>query len=668
MGLDGDENATQMKPRGALPHSSSVASFHSGVSRGNRESRLIGDEWEGMALVASEDGDPYGENLDENPLKVLAARSSPATRSQVSGCFSPPPLPAVPRSKRPTKEVINTVDHIFALQTGGKRYRSRIHTLVSSLVNDTCPMSELATFYAYLQALLTTLFAPFATYADSKDKAVDESNPISYMMGAPIMNDVVAAARFSLKEYHFNNVKGPMSNLQNKVLSGIGSFRRKSLPPESRRLSCHMQLVGVGGGSFNSSGEPTSPVSVVESFAGAFTEGNVPNEEHKPVKRRPDSRIDRRASDASAPTLPKYPHSPNHGLDSTVSSTIPLHSKRSGENLSRHVSGFDSSLSHYASPARAGSLTAAYLGSSFQTSSNGAAAALSAAQFFDIIIETICVVLTIKYEHQLMELTVDGEGSGVRRAAEWVAARILDEMYNDGIDRSQPLCGQLILCAEGLAYEDGKYVWRHSSTVGSEVMAVVWGEPPEDVLEGRLELKQDDGMGWYEWGCFTQPGIRTPDGRLFTGPKLNPLQYRYRLAPLHMVDSLSLRNTNTAPLRAPSFLAHRPGACVQSSSGDVFSGITLSAPPEGSEHRGGTIPRPHIRPQSPGSMQELEKKYLARYGGAQAEDAYCDTDLYNWSFEEALQQQREGEKRSSYNSMADRCAFLLHFAWLLAAC
>eukprot|EP00755_Sulcionema_specki_P030316 Sspe_Gene.94071::Locus_66541_Transcript_1_1_Confidence_1.000_Length_1675::g.94071::m.94071 len=168
-----------------------------------------------------------------------------------------------------------------------------------------------------------------------------------------------------------------------------------------------------------------------------------------------------------------------------------------------------------------------------------------------------------------------------------------------------------MLCIEGFALEEGQYIWRKLQEVDIDVLEAVWGEDfPADVKSGTVEAK-DPAKSLFEWGILTKPGMRTSDGRTFTGPRLNPLEYGYRIATLEVVESLGLKEIDPdAPLRAPSFLHHRPGQVIPSDSdqetGPVHEldlvgvpNLTLSAPPEGSHHKGSNKQKPHIRPQNP---------------------------------------------------------------------
>ena len=564
-------------------------------------------QWVFDATVISSDND---ESQSENPLRI------------------PSPSPgAVSRMKRPTREVLASVDHIFNLRDAHKKVKSRIHNIAGSLLENQCPVPELMIFYSYLQALLSTMMTPIAGFAEGKEQP---DNPIVMMLEPSVINDTIAAAKVSLKSFHDHCAK-------NRTFLPKFVSRRKSAaaasPVMHRRLSCRASMLPLPHRNSICSEAPD----LTKSFSEAFTEGHVQADENNKPKRRPDTRIDRVSSSSATPVTTPRP---------IRASLDPNSSLRMGPTRSHSICG----------------VTTHQIMDTSQ---------LDLMQYFDIIIETICAVLCVKFERQLMELTIDGDASGVRRAAEWIAARMLDELYNDGIDPLQALDTQLMLCAEGLALEDGQYVWRRASVVDQEVMAVVWGiDPPADILDGLLCSK--DHHLWYEWGAFAQPGIRTPEGRLYTSPRLNPLQYRYRLGTAAMVESLQLRNTSQTPLRAPSFLHVRPGEQL---AGDSQFGITLSAPPEGSEHRGVNVPKPHIRPSSSAGRAFLEAKYRERYGAEEDdyEDTYVvtlfilrfctvidtnkrisnsDTDLYAWSFEEALKAQRESEG-ASYTSFDD---------------
>ena len=537
---------------------------------------------EGTICVTSEGGDDIDDNF--NPLRV----PSP-TRDRESSCGG-----GVSSFQRPTGEVFTTITRFFNLNHAPKKLANHITSLTACLVEDTCPVPELSMFFTYLKALLCKLFAGIVD-----TETPEEENPLASLLEPSVVQDIIASARVSLRSYHKQS-----RTKKTNIIKRPSYFRRKTSSPnpssKGRKLSCYTPR-NVGPDKHN----------LGAAFSGVTLPASLNSE--KAPKRRPDSRIDRTQSNSMASSL--FLPTQSMRRDRASSTPPPLEN-----NSPRHATF--SSLRRRVS-AQVGAGTPALSPSVNQSSMSIVEPDESVTQYFDIIIETICVILAVKYEHQIMELTVDGEDCGVRRSAEWLAARMLDEMYNDGIDATQALCTQMVLVAEGLALEDGEYVWRHCSTVDTEVMYVVWGDPPEDVLAGSLKIKSEveGGDAWYEWGAFAQPGIRTPDGQLFTGPRLNPLLYRYRLATYEVADSLCLTDTQAAPLRAPSFLQRRPGQQILNTTGEQFEGITLSAPPEGSAHKGGTIPRPHIRPQSIHAQLELEEKYLQRY----ASDQYCDT-------------------------------------------
>ncbi|KAJ9451398.1 hypothetical protein DIPPA_16992 [Diplonema papillatum] len=278
-------------------------------------------------------------------------------------------------------------------------------------------------------------------------------------------------------------------------------------------------------------------------------------------------------------------------------------------------------------------------------------ASLTTLQFFQVVLQTLSAVLCVKYEEQLMELTCDGEDSGVVRLAEWVTARIVDELFHEGIDPSQPLDLQLVHCIEGIAFEDNSFHWRKQTGIEQEVLEAVWGEDlPADVLHRGLQRKPQAGgnpapaasgsthlnenyqpkksrrgQSWFEWGVLLQPGVRTATGKLFTGPRLNPLTYKFRVAGETMAWQLGLNElVDDSALRAPSYFDARPGAKLISSCSDgnscpegavrspanpMVPGLTLSAPPEGSSHRGANKQKPHIKPRDPQEMRALERKY-----------------------------------------------------------
>eukprot|EP00755_Sulcionema_specki_P034985 Sspe_Gene.104017::Locus_79898_Transcript_1_3_Confidence_0.400_Length_2151::g.104017::m.104017 len=518
---------------------------------------------------------------------------SHSTPSAVSGAF--------PRTRRPTEEVLCTIDTIFDLHHGSRKLRTHIHAVVTSLMECECPYQELSVFDCHLQALLGTLFSQVAEYCDGlpEEGAGEEAQVLGGLVTTSMVQDIISASRLSLRLYHAHCTTLRKKNVKRGNTLHIirrGSTSSPIMMDQGRRLSCQDSC-----SSFGNKG-------VASTFVAAFTEGSLGSPPPLPSspKRRPDTRIDRGQGNGSL-----CEGSVSHNLSPTLPST-------------RRASFSDALLlSRAASAAHLRPLGASH-GSNPMNSApelDAKLADLSTLQYFDIIVETIAIVLCVKYENQLHQLTHDGETAGAKRAAEWITARIVDELYNDGIDPSLPLCTQLILCAEGLALEDNQYVWRRASSVDPDVMAMVWGaQLPSDVVEGTLETK-DKSRPWFEWGTFAQPGLRTPDGRLYTGPRLNPLQYGYRLGTVAMGEGLGLRNIENSPLRAPSFLSQRPGACLLNQSQGSFDtnhlaaplpGLTLSAPPEGSAHRGGTHTKPHIRPRNWNDRLDLERKYLKK--------------------------------------------------------
>eukprot|EP01063_Lacrimia_lanifica_P031096 TRINITY_DN5061_c0_g1_i1.p1 TRINITY_DN5061_c0_g1~~TRINITY_DN5061_c0_g1_i1.p1 ORF type:complete len:835 (+),score=202.44 TRINITY_DN5061_c0_g1_i1:76-2580(+) len=589
------------------------------------------------------------------------------------------------QSKRPVREVFDTVNAMLDLVRSTKKQQTRYYQLTSCLVEETCPIPELSIFYSYLQALLGKIFDPIAQSAEANAASPgqspggeDDECPILTMLTEQVVKDVIDAARGSLKAYHRYSRKrkgfGP-SKLLGKSLTGLPGLQQRNGSVAdanaslSHTLSCR---------SMPRTGAKADKHQLGAAFSGACSSPNSPATSS--TKRRSEARIDRKGT-VQGTKLPDYDaaskqakqgepidvargasgdsmqQSVSHASNLKRMQSLTHSTHTSMRNMGRYLSMASGThvMTRTRSEATAGGdLSSKRLGSGL-SQTHIIPSHITTAQYFDIIIETICVVLCVKYEHQLMELTTEGESSGIRRAAEWVAARILDELYNDGIDPDQPLCAQLILCSEGLALEDGQYVWRHCSSVEIDVMYVVWGEPPPDVLSGKLEAK-DPSETWFEWGVFAQPGIRTPDGKLFTCPRLNPLQYRYRLAPAMVASSLGLANANENPavLRAPSFLHARPGQRVMCEmTGEHFEGITVSAPPEGSEHKGGTVPRPHIRPKNMSARNALEEKYRQKYGVTDEE--YTDADVYEWGFEEAMREQQRqqhgGASSANYQHM-----------------
>jgi len=297
---------------------------------------------------------------------------------------------------------------------------------------------------------------------------------------------------------------------------------------------------------------------------------------------------------------------------------------------------------------------------------------LSTLQYFDIIVETLCVVLCIKYEDQLIELTHEGDLAGAKRAAEWATARIIDEFFNEGIDPELPLCEQLILCLEGLAIEEGEVCWRRAACVDPDVAMVVWGvDLPEDVAGMTLQ-RRNTKVTWYEWGAFAQPGIRCADSSHWTGPRLNPHTYGWRLGTKELAQKIGLRQHDGVQtnFRLPSFMADRPGESlvdpasvmitvdaprrVDSMSSGAASppvpasglpALTLSSPPEGSTHTGGAKRKPHIRPQDPAARRELERLYqvnaMARAAQSSTEG---ELDDFYESEEDEEEEDDEGEQ------------------------
>lgn len=409
-----------------------------------------------------------------------------------------------------------------------------------------------------------------------------------------------------------------------------------------------------------------SHLSVAHSFVQALTEGSLIGAPSVTPKRRPDHRVDRGDSAGGAPPSPSCSPQPAAASPPQLPAASPQlqggaaaspqrlsPSPRGGYGEQRRkslgtavssdpgtpVKGAVSppDQSRCLTPSRAkhgGSSSRGYPspGGSYVSGDPDRAAlekrlaSLTTLQYFDIIVETLACLLSAKYEHQLRQLSHDGECSGVKRFAEWVTARVVDEMHHDGIDPSLPLDTQLMLCAEGIALEDGVYMWRRpSEAVDEAVLATVWGtELPQDIRDGTLECK-DRQRTWFEWGALTKPGLITADGVHHTSPRLNPLEYGFRLASPALVASLSqlTRIRDPGDLRTASFLCARPGmrllgAAHAGAAGDADLGggalpvLTLSVAPEGSEHKGGNKPKPHIRPSNPAERRELERRYKKR--------------------------------------------------------
>eukprot|EP01065_Artemidia_motanka_P045472 TRINITY_DN6698_c0_g1_i1.p1 TRINITY_DN6698_c0_g1~~TRINITY_DN6698_c0_g1_i1.p1 ORF type:complete len:812 (+),score=133.83 TRINITY_DN6698_c0_g1_i1:91-2526(+) len=562
------------------------------------------------------------------------------------------------RTQRPSDEVMCTVFEMLSLQSAPASWHRRIGALVDRMLNPSEPdkTPELTVFSSHLESLLGTVFAQIAEYVDSappegEKGSEEECMVLSGLLIPSIMVDIVSASRLSLRSYHEHS-----QNLRQRGASrGRARRGRGNVSPKAGVAWRKRELSSLAVPALR-----TRQGSIASSFSAAFTEGSVQMSSAMTPKRRPDTRIDRGPQQSPAdPSLPlpgsqlgpvrgRQERSPaqSHLTPSFASQTMfapgtTCTTSPNGSMCKQHESpstchsisrpAWQRTSSRLSKPP--GSPASATTGQDLERILER----LSTLQYFDIIVETLCVVLCIKYEEQLTQLTTDGDTAGAKRAAEWVTARIIDEFYNDGIDPTQPLCQQLILCAEGLALEEGEICWRRAAGVDPDVAMVVWGfELPDDV--GGMTLKRKDTSSvWFEWGTFAQPGIQCADGSHWSGPRLNPHTYAWRLGARELAEKLGLRRVDPdGDARLPSFLAERPGASLlDSASPTVYRddgarsaaatsnrlrdmqqagvpNLTLSAPPEGSSHVGGTKRKPHIRPADPASRRELERRYRQR--------------------------------------------------------
>eukprot|EP00756_Hemistasia_phaeocysticola_P025956 Hpha_TRINITY_DN16033_c0_g2::TRINITY_DN16033_c0_g2_i1::g.121669::m.121669 len=573
------------------------------------------------------------------------------------------------KTQRPPEEVVCSVLEMLGLPGAPPSTLRRVSALVNRILeqSDQEAAPELVVFSSHLESLLGTIFAQIAEYLDTfqpGERNEEECMVLSGLLHPSVMEDIVAASRLSLGSYHEHTMV-----LRSKGKSPRRQQGHKNISPRAGACWSRRQLSSlahpVGGPQLSSQG------STVADFMAAFSEGKVGDSGRKPHKRRPDTRIDRDGSespvDGSLPFPPSLSRThretpPNKHLSPSFASASPRLNHDDNNSTGGRSGG------RGASPGPGG-------GFCTQRDLERVLKGLSTLQYFDIIVETLCVVLCIKYEEQLIELTHEGDMAGAKRAAEWATARIIDEFFNDGIDPQLPLCKQLILCLEGLALEEGEIVCRRAAGVDPDVAMVVWGvELPDDVAGMTLQ-RRNTKVTWYEWGAFAQPGVRCADSSHWTGPRLNPHTYGWRLGSKELVEAIGLRaHDGGRSHRLPSFMIDRPGENLvdptsvcgitvqipqrvdSMSSGGAAStaqvaapatglpALSLSAPPEGSKHAGGAKRKPHIRPQDPVARRELERLYQANAVAKAAQAAMDGGDLDDYYEEEEEEEEEEQEQ------------------------
>ena len=244
-------------------------------------------------------------------------------------------------------------------------------------------------------------------------------------------------------------------------------------------------------------------------------------------------------------------------------------------------------------------------------------ASLKTLQYFDIICQTLSVLLSVVYDEQIRMLSDEGPECGALRLAEWCVCRIVGELYEDGIDPSCPLDLQLLFSIQGLVYEDDGFHHRRDTTPDFDILEAVWGEDvPGDVLDKRIGTKESCRNRWYEWGVLTKAAFITSYGALYSCARFNPAEYGFRLGPYHVIEALDLREVQKEDVskRLPSFVAVRKGEHLLSQAGldMMVPNLTLSVPPEGSSHRGSNKAKPHIKLNNPQLARELEQKYKVK--------------------------------------------------------
>ena len=517
------------------------------------------------------------------------------------------------KAQRPVDEIVLSVCGHLGVENENTKERQRIETMVMDICNGE-GTQELLTFDSQLQMLLNTLFTQIADFVDRHTKGTNvqvdnvDCDVLGGLLSPATVSDVVAAARESLLLYHQqskvlrdpppNNGLLSPSNKQPEERSPESSPGRKT--PLKRRLSSVWPDKVGRAGSFQdpTAGVETTDLSdsktIADTFVKAFQSGANDVEKSAP-KRRPSTRVER--SDLSPSVSPSTRSNCSGSVTCDDITFVFPTEQEIPETISRR-----SRRKSTVCPVPIDLEKRLY--------------SLTTLQYFDIIAQTLSILMCVVYEEQLLWLTTEGSTSGISRLAEWVTARIIDELSQEGIDSTVPLDVQLLHCVEGIAFEDDCYHWRRLSKIGEIVLETVWGEtPPPDISTGRIECK-DKSLNWYEWGVLQKPGFKDCKGQSFTGPRLNPLQYNYRLSTIPVIKQLGLNEVSVkSPVRTPSFLGQRPGESLLNKDPGAVTcpGLTLSAPPEGSFHRGNHKQKPHIRPKSPVQFRELERKYKRKH-------------------------------------------------------
>eukprot|EP01060_Flectonema_neradi_P005397 TRINITY_DN13593_c0_g1_i1.p1 TRINITY_DN13593_c0_g1~~TRINITY_DN13593_c0_g1_i1.p1 ORF type:complete len:635 (+),score=94.25 TRINITY_DN13593_c0_g1_i1:257-2161(+) len=509
------------------------------------------------------------------------------------------------KAQRPTEEIVLSVwDQLGLLVEKDNPLRDQIRDTVTGICNGEASL-ELIKFDSQLQMLLNTLFAQIADFVDLNTKGTNiqvdnvDCDVLGGLISPSTISDVVAAARESLLLYHKQSTV--LREANSKMLSPWHTPTEGRSPASSqgdkpkfkRRLSSVHPDIYLDPALGTESCDGSETKTVADTFVMAFQSGEHDTSTGKTApKRRPSTRVERSDNSRSPSPSPRNDDS----LSVTDIDFIVSPPEQEGREPSRR-----SRRSSTVCPVPLDLEKRLY--------------SLTTLQYFDIIAQTLSLSMCVVYEEQLLSLTTEGSTAGISRLAEWVTARIIDELSQEGIDSTLPLDTQLLHCVEGIAYEDDTYHWRRLSKLGDVVIETVWGEsPPDDIVTGKINCK-DETLNWFEWGVLQKPGFKTSNGRSFTGPRLNPLQYNYRLSTLSVVRLLGLNEVSvSSPIRAPSFLGKRPGeSLLQDTEAITCPGLTLSAPPEGSSHRGNHKQKPHIRPKSPIEYRELERKYKRKH-------------------------------------------------------
>eukprot|EP00756_Hemistasia_phaeocysticola_P063378 Hpha_TRINITY_DN6850_c0_g1::TRINITY_DN6850_c0_g1_i1::g.46262::m.46262 len=461
------------------------------------------------------------------------------------------------RTQRPFDEVWCSAEHILGLRSGAPQTRRRLRDLLEDVLTGDAVAREFGVFFKHLQVLLSTVFsqvAEFVEYNLADDGVMqsitihpDDVEPRSVLGGiiAPrVVRDIVSAARLSLRAYHEHceplrlrerrRASSPTADKMGRLSSrSPGRMGRRSRNPGSALRASpdssvrEKEMIGLrgrrvssvnpfNGCAANSSGD-SRVLTVERSFVQALTEGKLAGCQTGTPKRRSSTRIERGDDDGSF-TASMRSGEPSASIRSGDAPTATM---RSGDGRTSFRASFQRGL-RSPSPADLkdvlskdsdSPIPASPCSTKCSNSKRSRAAhmelekrlaSLSTLQYFDVIVETLGSLLCVKYEEQIRSLTHEGETSGARRLAEWVTARVVEEMFNDGIDPSLPLDIQLLYCIEGFAVEEGVYHWRTNGEIDPAVAAAVWGTfTPADVREGLIET-MDPARVWYEWGVFTK--------------------------------------------------------------------------------------------------------------------------------------------------------------------